>query len=85
MPSHLLFPSIRKDLDTSQPIAPKLLATNAATTVARKVILPRDALSLASNTNDSVFRREEQMRRLHFISIHYELWTRIKKDTILVL
>ncbi len=69
VPSHLFFPATRKDLDTSQPIAPKLLATNAATIVARKVTLPRNALGLALNTKDSVFRREEQMHRLHFIFI----------------
>lgn len=49
-----LLKSIPIDLDTFQPIAPKLLATNAATTVARKGTLPRNALNLAQKTNSFI-------------------------------
>lgn len=41
------------DLDTSQPIAPKRQAINAATTAARKGTLPRSALNLEPKTNYS--------------------------------
>jgi len=60
------------DLDTSQPIAPKLPATNAATTVARKGTLPRSAPKLAPKTNDSPCRQEEHLVSFAF-HIHSEL------------
>lgn len=74
------------DLDTSQEIAPRPLVTNAATTVAKKATLQRNAPNLAPKTNSyrvCVGARSTE-HLLHFIFIR-ELGARMKKDTNMVL